>query len=402
MAVGLDDSLAAAVGRGRCRLPARAACTTRSWTASCRPTAPSSPHFIEVAARRGAQPVHRARRAAGLPGRRGLRALARASAAPSTSPRSRRRDDGPPMTTATAPPPLRDRIAGAPISWGVCEVPGLGPPARPRDGARRRCASVGLAATEFGPDGFLPDDPAGQGGTLRRRRAARPSASSCRSSCTTPAHDPLPEVEPALEASSPPAPPPSSLAAATGAEGYDDRPVLDDAGWATLLPTSTASRDAAAAHGLLATLHPHVGTMVETRRGDRPGAGRLPHRRSASTPATCSSAAATRSRVARRAPRRIGHVHLKDVRARPSPAQVQRRRGHLHRGRRARACTCPLGAGRRRHRRDRRRPGGQRVRRLVRPRAGHHPRRAPRPSTGRRPGSVDVRASAAHILASPI
>ena len=57
------------------------------------------------------------------------------------------------MTTAT------DKIAGAPISWGVCEVPGWGyqlPPER----VLTEMHQVGLAATEFGPDGFLPADPA--------------------------------------------------------------------------------------------------------------------------------------------------------------------------------------------------------------------------------------------------
>src|SRR4051812_45922818 len=50
------------------------------------------------------------------------------------------------------------RIAGAPISWGVSEVPGWGHQMR-----RRRVLAelreLGLAATEAGPDGFLPDDP---------------------------------------------------------------------------------------------------------------------------------------------------------------------------------------------------------------------------------------------------
>ena len=52
-----------------------------------------------------------------------------------------------------------DKIAGAPISWGVCEVPGWGhqlPPER----VLAEMQQVGLAATEFGPDGFLPADPA--------------------------------------------------------------------------------------------------------------------------------------------------------------------------------------------------------------------------------------------------
>jgi inosose dehydratase len=48
---------------------------------------------------------------------------------------------------------LLDRVAGAPISWGVCEVPGWGrqlPAATVLAGMRR----LGLGATELGPDGF--------------------------------------------------------------------------------------------------------------------------------------------------------------------------------------------------------------------------------------------------------
>ena len=49
VAVGLRPLAGAAVGRGRRRLPPGAACTTRSWTASHRPTGPSSPTSSTVA-----------------------------------------------------------------------------------------------------------------------------------------------------------------------------------------------------------------------------------------------------------------------------------------------------------------------------------------------------------------
>ena len=54
---------------------------------------------------------------------------------------------------------LLDRVAGAPISWGVCEVPGWGHQLTP-DRVLTEMREVGLVATEFGPDGFLPDAPA--------------------------------------------------------------------------------------------------------------------------------------------------------------------------------------------------------------------------------------------------
>src|SRR5215207_8093151 len=49
------------------------------------------------------------------------------------------------------------KLAGAPISWGVCEVPGWGrmlPPER----VLAEMASLGLSATEMGPVGYLPSD----------------------------------------------------------------------------------------------------------------------------------------------------------------------------------------------------------------------------------------------------
>ena len=53
------------------------------------------------------------------------------------------------------------------------------------------------------------------------------------------------------------------LAAATGLDGYDARPDLDDEGWQTLLANLDRLAAHAAGRGLIATLHPHVGTMVE-------------------------------------------------------------------------------------------------------------------------------------------
>jgi len=70
---------------------------------------------------------------------------------------------------------------------------------------------------------------------------------------------------------------------------------------------------AAAGHGLLATLHPHVGTMIES--------GEQTQRvLDSSTVALCLDTGhlliggADPVAIARQYPRRIGHVHLKDVR----------------------------------------------------------------------------------------
>src|SRR5215475_9822630 len=47
-----------------------------------------------------------------------------------------------------------DRLAAAPISWGVCEVPGWGLQLEP-DRVLAEMHELGVAATEAGPDGYL-------------------------------------------------------------------------------------------------------------------------------------------------------------------------------------------------------------------------------------------------------
>jgi inosose dehydratase len=51
-----------------------------------------------------------------------------------------------------------DRIAGAPITWGVDGSPGWGH-LMDRDRVMAEMVDVGLKATEMGPDGYLPLDP---------------------------------------------------------------------------------------------------------------------------------------------------------------------------------------------------------------------------------------------------
>ena len=47
-------------------------------------------------------------------------------------------------------PPLEERVAGAPISWGVCEVPGWGWQHDPAT-VLGQMSEVGLDATELAP-----------------------------------------------------------------------------------------------------------------------------------------------------------------------------------------------------------------------------------------------------------
>ena len=55
---------------------------------------------------------------------------------------------------------MNARVAGAPVSWGVIEVPDWGYQ-MPADRLLREAASLGLPAVEAGPEDLLPRDPDG-------------------------------------------------------------------------------------------------------------------------------------------------------------------------------------------------------------------------------------------------
>jgi len=155
------------------------------------------------------------------------------------------------------------KIAGAPISWGVCEVPGWGHQLSAEQ-VLAEMREVGLTATELGPDGFLPSDPEELTATLGSN-GLRCVGIFVPVVLHDTDHDPLADIEGPLDAVITSQGDVLVLAAATGADGYDSRPTLDDRQWATLLANLDRLAAAAADRGVLAVLHPHVGTMVETR-----------------------------------------------------------------------------------------------------------------------------------------
>ena len=159
------------------------------------------------------------------------------------------------MTTA--------KIAGAPISWGVCEVPGWGHQLA-ADRVLAEMHDAGLAATELGPEGFLPADP-GEFTTMLSRYGLSCVGTFVPVLLHDADHDPVPDVVAPLDALISSGGRILVLAAATGSDGYDSRPDLDDRQWATLLTNLDRIGAVADERGLTAVLHPHVGTMVETR-----------------------------------------------------------------------------------------------------------------------------------------
>src|SRR6188508_954824 len=67
--------------------------------------------------------------------------------------------------------PVLDRVAGAPISWGVCEVPGWGWQYDPAT-VLTQMRELGLRAIEFGPEDFLPEAPEAKAAVLGRHGLA--------------------------------------------------------------------------------------------------------------------------------------------------------------------------------------------------------------------------------------
>jgi inosose dehydratase len=206
------------------------------------------------------------------------------------------------------------RIAAAPISWGVCEVPGWGRVLDPAT-VLGEMAGLGLTATELGPPGYLPTGPAELRAVLDTHGLGLVGGF-----LAVAMHDPALQQSTVEQAAR------SAelltaaggdvlvLAAATGLDGYDERPPLRPAEWDTLVETAGLIRDRAVQAGVRTVLHPHVGTQVETSAevnrfladSDLPLCVDTGHLLIGGTDPV---------ELVRSHPHRVGHVHLKDVRA---------------------------------------------------------------------------------------
>ena len=202
------------------------------------------------------------------------------------------------------------KIAGAPISWGVCEVPGWGYQLSP-DRVLTEMTEIGLAATEFGPDGFLPADPSAMAELLAARHLTAVGGFTPVVLHET-GHDPVPEIARLLDSYDAAHADVLVLSAATGQDGYDTRPELDESGWKTLLGNLDRLTALAAQRGVHAVLHPHVGTMVE--RGEE-----VQRVLEGSGISLCLDTGhlliggTDPAELTRQAPERIAHTHFKDV-----------------------------------------------------------------------------------------
>jgi len=202
------------------------------------------------------------------------------------------------------------KIAGAPISWGVSEVPGWGYQLGP-DRVLKEMHDVGLLATELGPEGFLPSEPAAMAKVLSQH-GLQAVGGFTPLLLHVPGHDPLPEVDRILDGYAASGAQVLVLSAVTGSAGYDARPQLEKAEWKRLLSNLDRVAALAADRGVRAVLHPHVGTMIETGEEVQ----QVLHGSSISLCLDTGHlliGGTDPAELARQAPERIAHLHLKDV-----------------------------------------------------------------------------------------
>jgi inosose dehydratase len=203
------------------------------------------------------------------------------------------------------------KIAGAPISWGVCEVPGWGN-VLPSGTVLSEMHSLGLTATELGPPDYLPADPEALK-TLLSSHELTLVGGFLAVTLHTDVQSTLDEADRVAAILKAGGAEVLVLAAATGLDGYDERPQLTDDEWNTLVDTCAKIREIAATHGLETVLHPHVGTHVERE-------AEVDRFLADSDLQLCLDTGhlliggTDPVELARRYPDRIGHVHLKDVR----------------------------------------------------------------------------------------
>jgi inosose dehydratase len=203
---------------------------------------------------------------------------------------------------------IDNRLAAAPISWGVCEVPGWGHQLEP-ERVFGEMASLGVRATELGPIGYLPFEPAAIREALDRHGLRLVGG-----------FVPLILHEPTLDTAE--AERVAAVLAAAGAEVFNAA-VVADAGWSPPLPLDDDGWQRVARHlaeverlvtqhGLTLALHPHVGTQVET-------AADVERMLELSEVGWCLDTGhlliggVDPAEFARRHGERVVHVHLKDV-----------------------------------------------------------------------------------------
>ena len=206
----------------------------------------------------------------------------------------------------------KERMACAPISWGVIEVPDWGYQME-SDAVLREAAELGVKATEAGPEGFLPRDPA-----ELQKKLSQYGMQIVGGFDAIVLHDAslrdeqLAAFESRADFFASAGATTMIVAAATGSAGYEEAIDLDDDQWEELFDNLARAEEIAGERGLEVSLHSHYGTVIETDEqlwrfleGCQTGlcldTGHL------------LIGGSDPVEVAKRAGESVNHVHLKDV-----------------------------------------------------------------------------------------
>lgn len=208
-----------------------------------------------------------------------------------------------------------DRIAAAPVTWGVDGSPGWGL-ILPRDRVVAEMKSLGLSAMELGPDGFLPSDPDElsaylTGNGLRVVGGWVPMAMAFQDLFDAD----LDYLHRACRQFQLAGADILILGPVWDLEGYQKRGVLTDDEWATFFANLATVDAVASDFGLRTALHQHVGTVIE----DNDDLQRLLDNSDVSLCVDTGHMMSTGIdpvAVVTQAAERVAHVHLKDVQMR--------------------------------------------------------------------------------------
>lgn len=207
---------------------------------------------------------------------------------------------------------IADQLAAAPISWGVCEAADWGIQLSP-DQVLSDMRELGIKATEFGPLGFLPTDPASRAAHLEGY-GLKAVGGFLPVVLHDPDVDPLVLVTTELTAFIAAGASVMVLAADSGTGDYEEHHEMDEAQWEVFGNNLQAVVDLAAESGILAVLHPHVGTMIES-------ASSVQRLLESTTVQICLDTGhllvggTNPLQLVQRHAARVGIAHLKDVRA---------------------------------------------------------------------------------------
>ena len=214
------------------------------------------------------------------------------------------------------------RVASAPISWGICEVPGWGA-MLPTRRVLQEMSDLGFRTTELGAPGFLPQEPA-------ELKSLLSDFGMTLSGGFTPIE---PHEASRREATLAYARSAARLLADSGATLFISAAIMDS-DWSVprtlnagehryMVETLALVDEICAEHGLVQVLHPHVQTLVETADDVNRILDVCDVKWCLDT-GHLAIGGIDPVEFAKDVVERVGHVHLKDVRLDMVPAVLRR------------------------------------------------------------------------------